>query len=123
MNTVPAVYVNIIKWKFNSNWVCLLNWKLLGCEHSYISVQIAVSLELHELSIRIKPIPGAVAGGAYISHSLQPVAGDHVLWVRFMLTPLLSPPQPLVQPWGQDRARPGKDHSHPKEAAWSPSNT
>lgn len=75
MNTVPAVYVNIIKWKFNSNWVCLLNWKLLGCEHSYISVQIAVSLELHELSIRIKPIPGAVAGGAYISHSLQPGGG------------------------------------------------
>lgn len=75
MNTVPAVYVNIIKWKFNSNWVCLLNWKLLGCEHSYISVQIAVSLELHELSIRIKPISGAVAGGAYISHSLQPDGG------------------------------------------------
>lgn len=117
MNTVPAVYVNIIKWKFNSNWVCLLNWKLLGCEHSYISVQIAVSLELHELSIRIKPISGAVAGGAYISHSLQPDRGGPRAWVRFLLTPLLSPPQPLVQPRGQDRARPGKNHSNPKEAA------
>lgn len=60
MNIVPAVYVNVITWKFNSNWVCFLNWKLLGYEHSYISVRIGVRLELHERSIKMMPVSGSV---------------------------------------------------------------
>lgn len=62
MNTVPAVYVNIIKWKCNSNSVCLLNWKLPGYEHFYVSVKIGLSLEFNEISIKIKHIEGSVAG-------------------------------------------------------------
>lgn len=56
MNIVLVVYVNIIKWKCNFNWVCLLNWKLLGYEYFYIFVKIGVSLELYEIFIKIKRI-------------------------------------------------------------------
>lgn len=53
MNTVPVVYVNIIKWKCNSEFAYLIEnyWVY---EHSYISIKIGVNLELHKLSIQMQ---------------------------------------------------------------------